>query len=108
MVIEITPPQAQLHLEVSLSPGRPPTEIWTEPGAQGAGVTGIHGRGVSTPNAAEVAAATVGFESEVHIPKGKMLTNALWSMMVAAGMPPIMLGLDGRTINVPGAKPKVH
>jgi hypothetical protein len=40
------------------------------PGTQGAGITGTQGIGVSTPKAAAVALATVGFAREVHIPKG--------------------------------------
>jgi hypothetical protein len=43
-----------------------------EPGTQGAGVTGTQGIGVKTPSAAAVAAATVGFASDWHIPKGGM------------------------------------
>lgn len=58
------------------------------PGAHGAGVTGTQGMGVNTPKAAAVAAATVGLEGELHIPKGGMLTIGLPSMMVAAGGPP--------------------
>lgn len=34
------------------------------PGAQGAGITGTHGIGVSTPMAAEVAEATVGLDND--------------------------------------------
>jgi hypothetical protein len=33
----------------------------------------MHGIGVRTPMAAEVAAATVGFASDIHTPKGMML-----------------------------------
>jgi len=46
------------------------------PGTQGAGVLGMHGIGVSAPIAADVAAATVGFASDVHIPNGRILTIA--------------------------------
>ncbi len=42
------------------------------PGAHGAEVAGTQGIGVSTPSAAAVAAATVGFAREEHIPKGMM------------------------------------
>jgi len=47
------------------------------PGTHGAGVLGIQGMGVSTPRAAAVAAATVGFASDVHTPKGMMLTMGM-------------------------------
>ncbi len=45
-----------------------------EPGDHGDVVTGMHGCGVRTPNAADVAAATCGFDGVVHIPNGMMLT----------------------------------
>ena len=43
------------------------------PGIQGDEVTGMQGMGVKTPNAAVVAAATMGFANELHIPKGIIL-----------------------------------
>ena len=46
--------------------------------------TGMHGCGVSTPNAAAVAAATCGLAMLMHIPNGIMLTIGMWSMMFAA------------------------
>ena len=57
-----------------------------DPGAQGAVVLGMHGMGVRTPKAAAVAAATVGFAMELHMPKGIILTIGLLSIMVASGM----------------------
>jgi hypothetical protein len=45
-----------------------------EPGTQGAAVTGMQGMGVRTPSAAAVAAATIGLEGELHMPKGAILT----------------------------------
>ena len=54
----ITPPQAQMHLQPSCRAGLPATTMVAEPGAQGAGMTGRHGCGVRTPEAAAVAAAT--------------------------------------------------
>jgi hypothetical protein len=78
------------------------------PGAQGAGVTGIHGIGVSTPIAADVAAATVGFAMLLHIPNGMMLTMGTLSMMFAAGMLPVIILLTGNTTNVLGARPNEH
>jgi hypothetical protein len=40
------------------------------PGIHGEEVTGMQGMGVSTPKAAEVADATIGFANELHVPKG--------------------------------------
>jgi hypothetical protein len=57
-----------------------------EPGAQGAGVTGIQGIGVSTPKAAAVAAATVGLAMDWHMAKGMIFNIGMLSMMVAAGI----------------------
>jgi hypothetical protein len=45
--------------------------------------------GVSTPNAAEVAEATVGFAKEVHMPQLPIFTIGATSAMVPAGFPPI-------------------
>jgi len=41
----------------------------------------MQGIGVSTPNAAAVAAATVGFAIDMHIPNGMMFIIEMWSMM---------------------------
>src|SRR5437870_4664119 len=67
-VIWITPPQLHMHLEVLFNAGIGPIITVGEPGAQGAGVTGTQGIGVSTPRAAAVAAATIGLASDWHIP----------------------------------------
>jgi hypothetical protein len=98
-----------LHIsfDVLLRAGKFPTSTVADPGAQGAAVTGKQGMGVSTPMAAEVAAATVGFASDWHIPKGKMFTIGLLSIMVAMGME-VTTRLSGSTIRVPGASPKLH
>ncbi len=104
--IWITPPQAQVHMEVLFKAGMPPIIHVGEPGVQGA-VTGIQGIGVRTPSAAAVAAATVGLAMDIHIPKVGMLTIGAQSMIVAAGAPAIVL-LVGRTLSVEGAMPKVH
>jgi len=69
----ITPPHAQLHVHVDVSAGALLIMTVGEPGAHGLAVTGMHGWGVSTPNAADVAAATCGFDGVVHIPNGMML-----------------------------------
>jgi hypothetical protein len=74
---------------------------------QGAGVTGVHGIGVKTPKAAAVAAATAGFAGDEHIPKGRMFTNGLLSMMFASGVP-VSVRFCGSTTNALGATPKLH
>lgn len=78
-----------------------------EPGAQGAAVTGMQGIGVNTPRAAAVAAATMGFAGELHMPKGKTLTMGLLSIMLAIGIA-VITRLAGRTIKALGATPKLH
>jgi len=93
-------------MEVLFRAGMPPIMQVGEPGVQGI-VTGMQGMGVRTPRAAAVAAATVGFAMDIHMPKGGMLTIGAQSMMVAAGAPAMVL-LIGRTFSVEGAIPKVH
>jgi hypothetical protein len=68
----ITPPQMHVSVETLSRAGALPSSTFGAPGTQGAGVTGMHGMGVSTPIAAEVAAATVGLDGDMHIPKGIM------------------------------------
>ncbi len=78
-----------------------------EPGAHGAGITGMHGIGVNTPNAAAVADATVGFASDEHMPNGMMFTSGLLSMMLASGVTVSVL-FAGNTTSELGAAPKLH
>lgn len=103
----ITPPQLHMHLEVLFSAGMLSTITVAEPGVQGAAVAGTQGIGVSTPSAAEVAEATVGFASEVHIPKGGMFTIGLLHMMFAQGMNDELTG-RGVATKLDGATPKLH
>lgn len=67
----------------------------------------MHGIGVSTPNAAAVAAITIGFDGLEHMPNGGTLTIGAKSMMVAAGVP-VRTRLAGSTASVDGAAPKLH
>jgi hypothetical protein len=69
---------------------------------------GIHGIGVKTPSAAEVAEATVGFAKLLHIPKDIMFTNGLLSIMVAIGCEDTFTILVGSTVNGDGIVPKEH
>jgi hypothetical protein len=95
-------------LQSLVSAGMLPIKTVGDPGIQGAAVAGTQGMGVSTPRAAAVAAATVGLEGELHMPKGKMLTSGALSMMVAAGGPPASTRFVGSTIKLLGATPKLH
>ena len=68
----MTPAQMHMHLLVLFSAGMLAINTVGAPGTHGAGVAGTHGMGVRTPNAAVVAAATLGFAIELHIPNGMM------------------------------------
>lgn len=67
----------------------------------------MHGIGVSAPNAAAVAAATIGLANELHIPNGGMFNIGTWSMMLADGAPE-STRLAGSTFMVDGAEPNGH
>lgn len=75
------PPQVHISFELLLSAGIPAIITVGEPGIHGAAVTGMQGMGVSTPIAAAVAAATVGFAGEVHMAKGMIFMDCLCSVM---------------------------
>lgn len=75
--IVITPAHMQLQVDVAVSAGVPPIETVGEPGAQGVVVFGMHGCGVNTPCAADVADATCGLARLEHMPNGAMLTVGL-------------------------------
>jgi len=70
-------PVSRMALEVLLRAGMFPIRTVGEPGLHGATVLGMQGIGVSTPKAAEVAAATVGLAIDVHMPKVMMFTSGL-------------------------------
>jgi hypothetical protein len=48
-----------------------------EPGDQGAAVAGMQGCGVKVPEAAAVAAATIGLAGLWHMPKGAMFISGM-------------------------------
>jgi hypothetical protein len=73
-VIEIVPDQLHEHVESLVRAGWFPIKVLDAPGDHGAVVIGMHGIGVSTPSAAAVAAATIGFAVDWHIPNGRILT----------------------------------
>ena len=104
----MTPAQLHMHLHVLLSAGFPPTSTVGEPGAHGAEITGVHGIGVNTPAAADVAADTCGFAMDVHIPKGMIFVIGMLSMIDAAGILLHITLAFGRTLSTDGAIPKLH
>ena len=73
----MTPPQLHISLELLSSVGMLPIKMVGDPTIQGDAVAGTQGIGVSTPSAAAVAAATVGFDGDIHIPNGGMFTIGL-------------------------------
>jgi hypothetical protein len=68
----------------------------------------MQGCGVRTPKAAAVAAATVGFDTVVHMPQGEIADIGATSMTVAAGIPEIMTAACDVAFRVPGDVPKLH
>ena len=73
----ITPAHMHIKVEVLSSVGMFPSITVGAPGTHGATVAGMHGMGVSTPIAAAVAAATIGFAGDMHIPNGMMLVMGM-------------------------------
>ena len=78
------------------------------PVVHGAMITGMHGIGVKTPEAAVVAAATVGFEIEEHMPKGKILTIGTLSNILASALEFVITPFTGKTARLDGTAPKEH
>ena len=74
LVIVIIPPHMHMHCDVLSRAAWFAIKTVSAPGIHGAVVTGMQGTGVRTPIAADVAAATCGFDGVVHIPKGMMFT----------------------------------
>jgi hypothetical protein len=107
VVMVITPAHKHVQVEVLFNAGMPPSMTVGEPGTHGATVFGMQGIGVNTPKAAAVADATIGLASDMHTPNGGIFTIGLLSMMLAAGVP-IMVLLTGSTLRALGAAPKVH
>ena len=71
-------------------------------------MAGMQGMGVSTPIAAAVAEAPVGFAIDWHMPKGAMLTMGLLSMMLPIAIFIHLGRMGSRTEKVDGAIPKLH
>jgi hypothetical protein len=104
----IFPPHMHMHVSVSLKHGPAVDIMFGFDEIQGATIAGTHGIGVSTPSAAAVAAATVGFERVEHIPNDAMFNIGTKSMIVATGIPQIRTGTFGRTTSGHGAIPNEH
>src|SRR3954464_10031378 len=96
-----------MHFDVSLATGMLPHITVGTPGTHGAAVTGMHGIGVSTPSAAAVAAATMGFAGLEHMPNGITFKNGLLSMMLAIGVL-ASTRFTGSTLSTEGATPNEH
>ena len=77
------------------------------PGTQGAGMTGTHGIGVSTPSAAAVAAATAGLLGVEHMPNGGMFAIGMLSVMTPAVIELVCTG-RGVATKLEGLAPNVH
>ncbi len=68
---------------VLVTAGTPPTVTFGDPGAHGETVAGMHGAGVKTPEAADVAAITAGFDGAEHIPNGATFIIGAMSVIFA-------------------------
>lgn len=58
---KITPPNEHVHVLLIVANFTPPADPEVAGGAHGPTMAGVHGMGVSTPIAADVALATAGF-----------------------------------------------
>lgn len=106
--IVTTPSQVHIQVEVLFSAGIFPSKTVGLPVIHGVPVAGIQGIGVKTPNAAAVAAITVGFVGALHIPNVAIFTKGLLSIIVAAGITPVVTLAVGNTIKGIEATPKEH
>ena len=104
----ITPAQVHISMWVLSKVGWLSRITVGTPVIHGEGVIGMQGIGVRTPNAAAVAAATVGLAGLIHMPNGMMFTIGMWSMMFAAGWCSVSVLWIGRTTRLLGAIPIVH
>jgi len=102
------PAHAHASTQLWLRAGLLPISTVTAPGTHGAGITGMQGIGVSRPNAAAVAAATCGFATEVHMPKGIICFSGTESIMVAMGTPWHMTRFSGVMTSADGTVPKLQ
>ena len=80
----MTPPQAQLSIQVLSTAGIPPMSTLGQPGFQGPAGTGTQGAGVKSTGGGRLVA---GFATLLHMAKGGTFALGLKSMMLAAGAP---------------------
>lgn len=99
------PPHIHMHLSPPDIIGSPLNKHVGFTGIHGATTAGTHGIGVKTPKAAAVAAATVGLEIVLHIPKDIMFTIGIKSIIVATGNPAANTGNFGGTTKGTEATP---
>lgn len=78
------------------------------PGFQGVFVSGMQGTGTNSPEALALAATTLGFAGDRHMPKPIRLSMGLWSMMLAMGAPRSGLSSEGSTVRGQVVAPKVQ
>ncbi len=104
----MTPAQVHIHLLELFRAGFLEISTVGEPGAHGAVVTGMQGCGVKTPDAAAVAAITMGLLGDEHMPKGIIFFIGILSMIVAAGILLAVTRFSGVTTILLGATPKLQ
>ena len=102
---EMTPPQTQFTMLESVSAGMLAIITVGIPGAHGAGIRGWQAAGAKTTGGGRM---VCGLATDMHMPKGMILTIGLLSMMLAAGGPPTMTKFAGSTAMAAGATPKLH
>lgn len=108
MMMLMTPAHMHMRVDVLSSVGISASKTVGAPGTQGATVAGMQGIGVSTPIAAAVAAATIGFAGDIHMPNGMIFTRGILSMMLASGISSVSTMFVGNTTSELGAMPIVH
>jgi hypothetical protein len=108
MMMLMTPAHMHMSVDVSSRVGISASKTVGAPGTQGATVAGMQGMGVRTPIAAAVAAATIGFAGDIHIPNGMMFSSGMLSMMLASGISSVSTMFVGNTTSELGAMPIVH
>ena len=104
MVNCITPPHVHISFDILSIAGKFPINTVGVPGIQGETVFGTHGAGVNNTGGGLFVA---GFATLLHIPKGRMLTIGLKSIIVAGGMFDVRIFV-GITMRLDGDTPNEH
>lgn len=102
-----TPAKEQGAMDSVSKAGGPPMVTVGEPGTH-EDVTGVHGIGTNTPNAAAVAAATAGFARLIHTPNGITSAKGIADVILPAGIADPVTIVIGKTSSAEGAAPIVH